>query len=120
VLTLALPTHSNLNPQQIARAPQPEWVPPDGDGLPRETELTDADERDDKDDLNEIREARNGARVLIIAGEPWRVFELRNAYDRRGPSLVFESEHVIRVVRLFPAEWIALPDEELFRLSQGR
>ena len=78
------------------------------------------DPDDERDDLSEIRSARDQARVVIIAGEPWRVFELRHTYDRRGPSLVFESEQIIRVVRQYPEDWKSLPDNELVLLSAQR
>lgn len=38
-------------------------------------------------------------------------------YDRRGPTLVFESENIVRRVRSYPSNWRELPDMELFALS---
>ena len=48
----------------------------------------------------------------------WRVFELVMSYDRRGPSLVFETDGVVRRVRNYPADWRSLPDDELLALSE--
>ena len=82
--------------------------------------VKDTDESDEGSELSEIRAARGRARMMIVAGEHWYVFELRNAYDRRGASLVFESEQIIRVVRQYPSDWMSLSDEELYGLSERR
>lgn len=49
----------------------------------------------------------------------WRVFELVAAYDRRGPSLVFETDGVMRRVRAYPPDWRTLPDRDLLALSEN-
>ncbi|HEY2377660.1 MAG TPA: hypothetical protein VGH98_16930 [Gemmatimonadaceae bacterium] len=66
-----------------------------------------------------IRVAQRGARELVIEGLPWRVYELPpTVFDRRtSPSLVFESDGVVRRVRNYPSEWRALADDVLFALS---
>jgi hypothetical protein len=52
-------------------------------------------------------------------GARWHVYEQAvSDYDRRrGSSLIFASEAAVRRVRLFPADWQSLSDEELLRLS---
>lgn len=52
-------------------------------------------------------------RILYVEGERWLVYEVTSAYDRRGASLVFESENVVRRVRDYPANWRELPDADL-------
>ena len=66
-----------------------------------------------------VQERYGKARRLIVDYVAWLVYELPPApYDRRcTPSLIFENEYVIRRVRNFPAEWRALTDDELFKLS---
>lgn len=63
------------------------------------------------------REARHAARRFLVEGEEWRVYELAPTFDRRHPSLVFESDTSIRRVRSYPADWRTLSDDELFALS---
>jgi hypothetical protein len=67
----------------------------------------------------EATRSKDGARQLYVDGDRWLVYELPPMqFDRRStPSLVFESEHVMRRVRNFPAEWRTLRDEDLFTLS---
>jgi hypothetical protein len=61
---------------------------------------------------------RSGARLLLIEGNRWFVYELPAALDRRyKPSLVFESDTVIRRVRSFPQNWRELADDALATLS---
>ena len=52
-------------------------------------------------------------------GTRWQVSERPFAdYDRRrGLSLIFASDTAVRRVREYPAQWFALPDEELSALS---
>ena len=60
------------------------------------------------------------ARTLLDSeGSQWRVFEQAfSDYDRRsGMSLIFASDSAVRRVRLYPADWYELPDEELLALS---
>jgi hypothetical protein len=54
-------------------------------------------------------------------GTQWHVSERPFAdYDRRrGLSLVFASESVVRRVRGYPAHWHTLTDDELLELSWG-
>ena len=46
--------------------------------------------------------------------------ELPLATGGRGPALVFESDSVIRVVRRYPADWSAMTDDDLAKLSWER
>lgn len=52
-------------------------------------------------------------------GSMWRVFELVAAYDRRGPSLVFETDGIMRRVRIYPPDWRTLSDRDLLALSEN-
>ena len=61
----------------------------------------------------DVARARKEARILFVEGERWIVYEVVSAYDRRGASLVFESENVVRRVRDYPANWRELPNAEL-------
>ena len=61
----------------------------------------------------DVARARNEARILYVEGERWIVYEVVSAYDRRGASLVFESENVVRRVRDYPANWRELPNADL-------
>jgi hypothetical protein len=69
--------------------------------------------------IERIREAKKRARALHADGVHWAVYELPPApLDRRSnPSLVFESDNTVRIVRVFPAGWRGLSDEELLVLS---
>lgn len=73
----------------------------------------------DDSSLEQFRAAQRGARQLQTASGLWLVYELRAALfdERRGTSLVFESDSVIRRVRKFPPNWRELTDEELLALS---
>ena len=68
---------------------------------------------------NDVGSAKKDARRLYFDGEWWLVYELSALYDRRGPSLVFESETVVRRVRDYPSQWSALTDAELARVMGG-
>jgi hypothetical protein len=57
---------------------------------------------DDFPRLERLREAQRAARPLQADGERWLVYELRPLpFDRRGVSLIFESDSAIRRVRNF-------------------
>ena len=72
---------------------------------------------DDYDPEGVIRESRSRARRLSVQGEHWLVFELLMPYDRRGATLVFESDSIVRRVRAYPPNWRELPDHDLYALS---
>ncbi len=57
--------------------------------------------------------------MIVVDGVTWRVYELdRDPYDRRhSPSLVFETDAVMRKVRGYPAGWRDLTDTELLEIS---
>lgn len=61
----------------------------------------------------------DNALLITIDHERWRVYELPPAsYDRRGGNtLVFETDGVIRRVRIFPDDWRDLSPEALLALS---
>jgi hypothetical protein len=61
-------------------------------------------------------------RVIEAGDGEWRVYELDcGNYDRRaGPSLVFESDGVLRRVRDYPPNWRDLSDAELMEVSWRR
>ena len=73
------------------------------------------------DAVSAVRAAKRDAKSLTTPGVVWWVYELpATAYDRRAtPSLVFESESVIRRVRNYPPDWRRLDEKELARLMEG-
>jgi hypothetical protein len=74
------------------------------------------DDFDEARDL--VRAAKRGAVHLTIGGVDWWVYELpATPMDRRStPSLVFESEDIVRRLRNYPPEWRDLAEDELVRL----
>ena len=69
-----------------------------------------------------LRAARRGGREIFADNVPWLVYELPPApFDRRStPSLVFETEHMVRRIRAYPDDWRTLTDDDLFALSWTR
>lgn len=64
---------------------------------------------------------RPAPRVMHVAGVTWMVYLRADPYDRRRrPDLIFESDLVIRRVREYPEDWLALDDEALWALSWKR
>jgi len=59
-------------------------------------------------------------RELFADGLRWQVREMpAPAFDRRGGThLMFDGEVIMRRVRIFPAHWYDLSDEELYALSE--
>jgi hypothetical protein len=59
-------------------------------------------------------------RDLIADGLRWQVREMpAPAFDRRGGShLMFDGEVIMRRVRVFPANWYDLTDDELYALTE--
>jgi hypothetical protein len=56
--------------------------------------------------------------VIVVGGERWLVYEHVPVLDRRsGPTLVFESDDVMRRVRAFPSGWRELDDDQLLAVS---
>ena len=74
---------------------------------------------DETRSFDALREAQRTARLIIIDGVRWSVYELPPmVFDRRNsPSLVFESDETVRRVREYPPAWRALSDDDLFALS---
>ena len=74
------------------------------------------------DDLDKAREAVRAAKREAIhvttGGIRWCVYEVpATAMDRRStPSLVFETDDVVRRIRNYPPEWRDLTEEDLVRL----
>jgi hypothetical protein len=66
-----------------------------------------------------LRDAQRTARRLNVDGVAWLVFELApTPFDRRNsPSLVFENDTTVRRVRVYPANWRTLSDDDLIALS---
>jgi len=58
-------------------------------------------------------------RRLLADGYRWVVTEVAAPrFDRRGGThLMFDGETVMRRVRVFPANWYELADDELYALS---
>ena len=68
-----------------------------------------------------VRKSREVARRIVAPdGTLWLVYQLESRADREGASLVFESESVVRRLRVFPADWRALSDSALADLCQDR
>lgn len=59
-------------------------------------------------------------RELIADDQRWIVHEIpAPAFDRRGGThLLFEADHVMRRVRVYPGNWYELSDEELYALTE--
>jgi hypothetical protein len=59
-------------------------------------------------------------RRFYAEGSLWLVREVRApSFDRRGGThLLFESDNVMRRLRIFPVNWYDLGDDELYALSQ--
>jgi hypothetical protein len=69
--------------------------------------------------LNALRTSRAGARRLVTAdGTEWMVYEFPALTSDEHTTLVFESENVVRRLRMFPAEWRELSDRKLAGLCQ--
>jgi len=73
------------------------------------------------DRLRALRDSRaSGRRIIASGGMQWWVYELDLRADREGASLVFESESVVRRLRVFPVDWRKLSDATLADLCQDR
>ena len=60
-------------------------------------------------------------RFVDAEGVHWLVYEHLSSFDRRTrPTLVFDSEYVVRRVRDFPSRWRDLSDDDLAALSWSR
>lgn len=57
-------------------------------------------------------------RCFRAQGISWSVHEDHGCYI--GPSLIFESDRIVRRVRAFPRDWEHLSDDELVALSWSR
>lgn len=76
------------------------------------------DAEDSDESRSMLHAARKGGRRLLGPdGILFNVYELDWGYDRRGRTLVFESDHAMRRVRTYPAHWRELTDEELYAVS---
>jgi hypothetical protein len=69
--------------------------------------------------LPKVASGRKKARALFVDGKSWLVYELSDD-GRREPSLVFENENLVRLVRTYPTSWRNLTDVELVELKETR
>lgn len=72
------------------------------------------------DRSTEPRALSQDVRTIIADGQRWVVREVvAPQFDRRGtPHLVFWGDTVMRRLRVFPANWNELSDEELYALTE--
>ena len=68
---------------------------------------------------NDIASGRRDARRLSVDGVSWLVYGLSSVFDRRGPSLLFESEFAIRRLRDYPPHWRELTEADLARVMEN-
>ena len=54
-----------------------------------------------------------------MEGRDWLIYELAGSATEPA-SLVFETELVVRRVKVYPASWRTLDDDALFALSWSR
>ena len=60
---------------------------------------------------------RTTSRLLRFANDTCIVFEWHREFDQRStPTLVFESDSAVRIVRDYPANWRELSDDALYAL----
>jgi hypothetical protein len=68
---------------------------------------------------SDLAQARKNGRMLQGGQLLWWVYEFAPSFDRRrGPVLVFESDSIVRTVRIFQSNWRDLSDEELLAISE--
>jgi hypothetical protein len=61
---------------------------------------------------------RQAGRIIWSDDTRWCVYESHSPFDRRhGPTLLFESDAVVRRVRDYPANWRELSDDDLYAVS---
>ncbi len=77
---------------------------------------------DQPTDTPVARPVDSRTRVRWVDGVRWIVREAEPpAFDRRaGPSLIFESDEIVRRMRDYPADWFVLSGEQLYRISLGK
>jgi hypothetical protein len=68
----------------------------------------------------DIGKAGDGVRQFTDSeGRFWEVHEERaGSFDRRGPSLIFETDNIIRRVRNYPSDWFQWDEAHLEELSK--
>ena len=71
--------------------------------------------------MNDRANVVDGTRALVAPdGTRWEVYERPAvSYDPR-PSLIFDSERLVRRVRQYPESWRTVTADELYRLSWGK
>jgi hypothetical protein len=71
------------------------------------------------DELTADADRAHVRRITDPQGRQWVVREKVMSYDRRSTRvLVFETQEVIRVVRVYPGDWYMLAVEELIEVSE--
>jgi hypothetical protein len=71
------------------------------------------------DELTADADRAHVRRITDPQGRQWVVREKVMSYDRRSSRvLVFETQEVIRVVRVYPGDWYMLAVEELLEVSE--
>lgn len=70
----------------------------------------------------EVARPNTLTRAVFIDGVLWTIYELPpQNFDRKaGPSLIFESDSVVRRVKHFPTDWRELSGTALAALSKGQ
>jgi hypothetical protein len=76
--------------------------------------------RQEQNRMNEPRALSQDVRTIIADGQRWIVREVAAPqFDRRGgPHLVFWGDTVLRRLRVFPANWATLSDDDLYALTE--
>ena len=65
--------------------------------------------------------ARGTVRTVVRGDVAWQVWQghLGLLHPGAGPHLFFESPSVVRRVRTFPTDWLALDDDALMAVAEG-
>jgi len=78
-------------------------------------------ESSEHDRLHSLRASRAKARHLVTPeGTEWMVYEFHHPTDIDSTTLVFESDSIVRRLRMFPSDWRELSDVKLAALCQER
>jgi hypothetical protein len=72
------------------------------------------------EDHEPVSADRSIVRFRAPNGSQWKVFEMRDAVQNSGASLIFSSDEGFRRVRRFPSNWDQLDSSSLWELSWRR